>query len=398
MKWFFFGKFDKFLAIGVILILGGLFISAGVGSPGGAFAFTTPIDITKPFHYLTAIASHDLNSIAPNEVIRPQYGGTGVSLCKDGNILKWSGGITGGWVCGGLGLAMPAGGLPTCQDGNSLVYQNGAWSCGSNTTLPICNAGSVLEYHNGAWTCGTNSGDLIFPKCNDGNVLKWSGDMDTGSWVCGADLTGAGSTTVNNNYGTVLFDSWKTYVPYTVPAGVTNVTVSVWGGGQGGAFNGFGGGAGGYREALVTVSAGDIFRVNETCNDTKSDAYGGEVCLGTGDAGGYYRHMCITGDCCVNETSGNRINGDGAGSYWDFRRGKNGTNFELVLPDGTKLFAHGGMGRGYPFCRTLTANEITPSINPYNSFGYTAGSGGMGGSPAFGTHGIRGRVMIYRVA
>ena len=49
---------------------------------------------------------------------------------------------------------------------------------------------------------------------------------------------------------------------YTVPAGVTSITVHAWGGGGGGVHRGSGGGGGAYETGILSVNGGDVISIN----------------------------------------------------------------------------------------------------------------------------------------
>ncbi len=163
-----------------------------------AVVFTTAanIDVTKPFHQFSQIAVGIEKATNDNNVLLAKYGGTGVNICGDGNILVWSS-ASNGWVCG-EDYFSPGGTtvvLPSCSDGAVLKWSDASrmWVCGvDNATptpspLPTCGGDAILRWDaiQSKWICSTISSAL--PTCAGEAYLKW--DTGTNRWICGTIST-----------------------------------------------------------------------------------------------------------------------------------------------------------------------------------------------------------------
>ena len=135
---------------------------------------------------------------------------------------------------------------------------------------------------------------------------------------------------------------------YTVPAGVTSITVNVWGGGGGGGggFNGCsaqgegsGGGGGGFSSKTIAVTPGEIYTVTVGAAGT-AGAYNGN-----GGAGGTTNFTGIGGT--VTATGGGA--GLGGGACGTVLGGAGGTGTV-----GTTLFAGGAGSSGIHTATTAT--------------------------------------------
>jgi|GEM_PF-1875654 len=202
-----FGEFDKLFFVIAIIVLGVVFVFAGV------------LNTTRPTHPLSSIGVNG-NTIADNNIILAQYGGTGLSSCRDGNVLVWRA-ASSSWVCGANvgdltmnnNIVMPVSGgtgVVSCLDGNVLEWSASAnsWVCGTinfnSVGLPSCLDGDVLEWSASAnsWVCKdlATSGPSL-PTCSSGQILKWDG----AAWVCGTDNTGSvGITQLTQGTGITL--------------------------------------------------------------------------------------------------------------------------------------------------------------------------------------------------
>ncbi len=104
--------------------------------------------------------------------LAPARGGTGLSVCADGQVLKWSGGLTGLWTCGTDNSNL--GTVTNIATGNGLT--GGPVTSAGTVSMMTCPNTQVLTSVNGTWNCG-------FP--NVGTIT---------SVVPGSGLTGGGST------------------------------------------------------------------------------------------------------------------------------------------------------------------------------------------------------------
>ncbi len=140
-----FSSFDKVLIIFFVLVLGVVFVTAGVN-----------VDQSRPFHQFSQVAVGVEKISSDANVLLAKYGGTGVAQCSDGNLLKWSS-AQNSWVCGGV--AVTATGLPSCAAWEILKYNGSAWICSPDfigTTLPSCVSGQIIKYNGSAWVCASD--------------------------------------------------------------------------------------------------------------------------------------------------------------------------------------------------------------------------------------------------
>ena len=207
-------------------------------------------------------------------------GGAGVSSSISGSAVTYAGGGGGG-----------AGGV----NGNG-----GAGGAGGG------GAGGTGYQHGTAGTANTGGGG---GGCG-GGTTSWTGGGDGGSGIVivryltsrgcagpavatGGTITYTSSNTIHTFNPTVFFYSGADQT-YTVPAGVTSITVKMWGGGGGGGYlggwtYGFPGGGSGYTTATLAVTPGQILTVmvgaggsnGSIANTTNSYGGGGLSCGGT---------------------------------------------------------------------------------------------------------------------
>ncbi|MFH0865532.1 MAG: hypothetical protein V1904_05030 [Bacteroidota bacterium] len=264
-------------------------------------------------------------------------------------------------IATGTGLT---GGPITTTGTISLIVPVSIANGGTNITT-IGAAGSVI-YSNATQHASTAVGTA-------GQILMSNG-AGAPTWVSYASITAA-QTVVVPACG----------VNWTVPAGVTRITVEVWGGGGGGGSTGVnasgGGGAGGYGKQTFTVVPGSNHMV--TCGAGGAvGAAGGASSLGalisaTGGGG------CAGGAGAVGGVGGtsagtfNIPGGQGAGGSNNPTRGGDGGN-----PGGNG--GSGGGGAGY--------GAGVPAACVGTSPGGGGGGGTAGGAAAAGG---AGKVVIY---
>jgi hypothetical protein len=152
---------------------------------------------------------------------------------------------------------------------------------------------------------------------------------------------------------------------YTVPTGVTSLSVRLWGAGGAGNLNGIGG-AGAYVEGILPVTPGEtlVIMVGQG-GTTGTSVYGGGGTGAQGSASGGGRSAIIRGSASVPANNLVVAGGGGAGrlaSAGGVRRGGGrarwNTNAEAGVGDGSTVVAGGG--------------------GQTNGTGGTAGSGGAG--------------------
>ena len=188
--------------------------------------------------------------------------------------------------------------------------------------------------------------------------------------------------------------------PYTVPTGVSEIEVEIWGGGGGGGGSGSsetsgagGGGAGGFLKILVPVSAGVT-----TCGVTVG--YGGlgglippgPVLGSTGAPGGPSSIACGTASASASGGGGGSRSTGGSGGTDSATAGT-----VLVAPSGgaggVANGSEGGSGGGYYYDTVGgaggTSTSVTGSGGPFVGAG-----GGGGGAEAAGGQGAQGLVIV----
>jgi hypothetical protein len=220
--------------------------------------------------------------------------------------------------------------------------------------------------------------------------LKFAISQNSGGGSSGGGGFGASVTSVTKSINSVLptiltspktFNSAGTY-SWTVPTGVTNICIEVWGsGGQGGNLRstssymstgiiGFGGGGGGYGYQCFNVVPGTTYQVT------------------VGSSGG-------------SSSVGNLISATGGTDGTDAAGGVGGTSTATFNYSGYRSTnGHGGAVAGYTG-GTDGAPGQQPQLrqDPYNSSNYYY-SGGVaatkpGGGGAVSLYGADGRVIIY---
>ena len=183
-----------------------------------------------------------------------------------------------------------------------------------------------MGYVNGTNTLG------IFPwTLTTTNVPAMS---FTGNSVAVNSLSGTGYRPVYASANGTLATTFPTVTvfsytgadqTYTVPAGVTSITVKMWGGGGGGGYFGgwtcgFSGGGGGFTQGTLSVSAGQVYTIMVGGGGT-----GGNIANTANSYGGGSR-SCNTGSDC-------RYGGQGGGR-------------SCIRLSGTELMTAGGGGGG----------------------------------------------------
>ncbi|MEX2640206.1 MAG: invasin domain 3-containing protein, partial [Balneolales bacterium] len=145
---------------------------------------------------------------------------------------------------------------------------------------------------------------------------------------------------------------------FTVPAGVSNITVEVWGGGGGGARAG-GGGAGGYARSVLPITSGTVLPFTVGAGGAE-DAAGGTTAFDGGV-------VAASGGQAGGVTAGG-AGGSGTAGEISFTGGTGGTG-----SDSNQQFPSGG-GGGSP-----TENGDGGDANGFTA-GTGEGNGGAGGA------------------
>lgn len=231
------------------------------------------------------------------------------------------------------------------------------------------------------------------------NAVWGQGTAVAGGYIYSAGGA-TGTTTVTNTYYTAGSTSW------TVPAGVTSVTIKTWGGGggggagNGGTGSGGAGGGGGYAKIVSTVTAGDALNISVGSGGTRGNGTG----LG-GDGGGLSSVTNTTTATLLVKAGGGAGGGGSRGSGTGGAGGAGGGSSGVIGSNGT-----GGTpgGRGSPGTTTTGGAGGSAGVNGSagaagvaNAGGNAAssssancttagsGSGGAGGTGGGGNAGIR---------
>ena len=302
---------------------------------------------------------------------------------------------------------------PTCEDG----VHNGdetdidcGGSCAACTPCtPACQNGGICI---GPDTCdcfGTGFGGATCtevlaaptcaPACQNGGVCVAANTCDcTGTGYVGslcdtvATCTVADPTVFNMGLTPAGCLGGQSSL-FTVPAGVTSLTVEMWGaGGGGGNAGGDIGGGGGYASATVAVTPGETLIVVEggpggssTTGYAQSGCYGGgrggryAYTAGGGGFSGLFRGAIAQSDALV-------IAGGGAGNAGGSSLSYAGAGGGLVGQDGTAHGGYGGTQGGYGGTQTAGGASNgdgqggVPLRGGYGSVcGADNGAGGGGG-------------------
>lgn len=182
----------------------------------------------------------------------------------------------------------------------------------------------------------------------------------------------------------------------SVPAGVTTITVKVWGAGGGGggsgdstSQDGGGGGGGGFAQGDVTVSGPETLDVYIGGGGALGTATGGSVDTGEGAGGGGYSGVARSGTFLIQVGGGG--GGGGGGSSTSDQGGGGGGGSGANGANGT--VGLGGTGEG-DFGDGATTGAIGAGgtlggtgADGVSGSGNTGGTGGAGGGGLGGTNG-----------
>jgi len=140
---------------------------------------------------------------------------------------------------------------------------------------------------------------------------KWTGDIPPTIIIGPTGPTGAtGATGARGEQGGMNYQEFLTSGTFTVPAGVTKIVATLYGGGGGGqGGSGAAGGSGGYGVALITVTPGSSISITVGSG-------GGGAAPGVGSAGG-------TGGTTTVGSFATATGG--AGAPWNGGNGSSGT-------------------------------------------------------------------------
>lgn len=211
-------------------------------------------------------------------------------------------------------------------------------------------------------------------------------DLPASSWGAGVVATGGyiytagGSSFSGQVYSTQGSDT------FTVPAGVTSLSVKLWGGGGGGAGGGYSasggnGGGGGYVSASVSVTPGEVLNIyvggggnGGAYNSAGNDAGGG------GGGGGY--SSIYRGSTLLAIAAGG---GGGGGSRYTLSGGNGGAGGGATGISGSTIgYGYGGSGGTQSAGGSGGANT---SVNDGTNGSYLTGGNGADGRTSDGNDG-----------
>ena len=285
-------------------------------------------------------------------------------------------------VNGGTGATTDSGartnlGLGSMATQNSTAVSISGGSITGITDLTVADGGtgaSSITSNSVILGNGTSalSGNLVAPSTS-GNILTSNGT----TWQSTALPAGATGPNVQ------VFTSSGTF---TVPAGITKLTVDVWGGGGGGA-NSFVGGtaaAGGYggfgRVSLTGLTPGASITVTVGAGGNAGTSTGGGSTGGTSSFGSYL--SCTGGNPANGATGGQSGISTAAGATFLLKTTVATAITGLSIPIAV---THGG----------ATFGNILAFPCPCNNYG-RGGGGGMsgGGGGAWGGAGVSGGIAV----
>ncbi|MBB16001.1 hypothetical protein CMK22_12065 [Candidatus Poribacteria bacterium] len=231
---------------------------------------------------------------------------------------------------GGTGGAQSAGGEANSTSYGATHGTQGQGGSGSTGNAWGSGGGGGGYYGGGGGTMMAEHGSGY--AAGGGGGSSYIGGVSNGSTQSGV-RSGDGSAEISYDGGNVTFDYTGSVQTFTTPAGVTEITIEVWGA-QGGAT----GGNGGYATGQFQVTSGQIGHVyvggqGEGDNSQDRTNLGG---WNGGGSGGY-------------DTSGQVQNGGGGGGASDVRFG------EVGSVAGTKS----GLVDGYPSDQVLDQFSVS---------------------------------------
>jgi len=231
---------------------------------------------------------------------------------------------------------------------------SGSWTSGGRSWF-VGNCGSGIEISAGTTgTCRCETGYSIRPCIGNSN---WGG---VNSSSCNSGTQTMTVVFVSGNTVTHTFDYTGSLQTYTIPTGVTSVTIDAWGGQ--GAGTSWAGGAGGYSKGDLAVTPGEILNL---CVGGQGGVYS------VGDQGTW------TGGGWNGGGLGYR-NGRGGGGASDVRTGGTALANRVIVAAGGggasgSSQCYGGSGGGTSGASGLRFNAADPG---FCGQGGTQGSGG----------------------
>lgn len=327
-------------------------------------------DSGAPAGYSTAANTYGTN---PNRI------GTTATLLN--GYLYVAGGCTGSTNCDS----------PIANVSYAAIDANGSVGAWSNATgaLPAARAwgkllaaGGSLYYVGGQDANGTSQSTVYYATPSGGNISSWS----TATNGLPAARTQFGATVWNNrlyvvggNTGSANQIMYNTAgsSTFTVPAGVTSITVEAWGAGggggngSGGSGSGGAGGGGGFAQADIAVTPGESLTLNIGSGGMKASA------ASDGGYGGGFSAVLRGGTYLVQAGGGGGgggTQGTGAGGIGGAGGGANA--IAGTAGGGTTGGGGGGLGSGTAGAAgTAGTSGIAGNSGAANQGGDAGGSG-----------------------
>ncbi|MCW3123555.1 MAG: surface protein [Flavipsychrobacter sp.] len=302
--------------------------------------------------------------------------GGGGLLCVT-NTMTLSDATSGGaWSSSNTAVATVSGGTVTgVSGGTTTITYTSASGCISTlavsvTALPTVSGGSNVAICAGTGTTLTGSGAVLYTWSPATGLSSTAGTSVTASPTVTTTYTVTGS---NATSATVPFSYTGSIVSYTVPAGVTSITIAA-SGAQGGSqtTTSAPGGAGANMSGVFSVTPGDVLKVLTGEQPAAVQHTGG-------GGGGSFVWNVTTGNTLLIAAGG----GGGAGYDGNTNNGVNGIN-AVTTNNGTD-------GGGFAGGGGVSGNGgTTPSAFYYAAGGtgwFSAGAGGYGGGCSNSTGG-----------
>lgn len=361
----------------------------GGGSGGGASALDDLTDVDAP----SPTDGQVLGWVDAHGMWKPVDAGGGSPFSC---TVRSSGGATSSCNAGEI---LAGGGCQMASSGDNWLkssYPSSAttWTCACRT-----NGGGGCSIQNTHAVCctggGGGGGGGSLPTCTDGQTLVY--DNDSSTWGCGDAGGGGGGFTMSRQ----VFTNSGTYTP---PANLAYAIVEVVGGGGGGSGGeasgsngGGGGGGGGYAREILTAATIGASQTVTVGNGGTGGASGANFPAGTsGQPSSFGSLLSATGGAGApgggtaggagGMGSGGDINvggGDGATASNSGRAG--GTGGSSVLGGGGRSGsagagkAYGGGGGGGAAPNTGGAPNGAKGVVIVTEFISAAGGGGGGG-------------------
>jgi hypothetical protein len=307
-------------------------------------------------------------------VLSVANGGTGVSSSTGtGSVVLSNGATLTNANIGSASFSTPLGitsggtGIGTVPNygqfliGNAVGYQLGTLTAGANVTIT-----------NGPGTITVAANAQLPTPGTAGNVLTSTGS----GWASQAASSGGG--------GTQNFQWFFGSGTFTVPAGVSEIYVALWGGGAGNQ-GGNTGGSGGFAQGIYAVTPGASYTVT-----IGSGGIGKNPGAGTGTDGGtssFGSLITCTGGICATTTSGT-----GTATTSSIQTaGPSSTKMSIIPVTGnfspvTNLYSPLQFG----LVQNISGGTAPPIAASFNSYpgvggnvyypGYSIGAGGTGGA------------------